>query len=181
MTYEERLEMYWAELPIGREHAWSYDQLCAEWDMDKRSVRKVLHKLSYHDNGDNLILIRSSSGAGFYRTDNPEEIKAYRAECLNRGRRTLAPLRKIDRVLAPDDGQLNMTHNLKAVRVSLGLSAKEVCENMKCIDPAFDTPMLSRMENGRCLPTPLQLAHLAAIYRCTPSELVSADLYPVAI
>lgn len=181
MTYEERLEMYWAELPIGREHAWSYDQLCAEWDMDKRSVRKVLHKLSYHDNGDNLILIRSSSGAGFYRTDNPEEIKAYRAECLNRGRRTLAPLRKIDRVLAPDDGQLNMTNNLKAVRVSLGYSAAWVCHQMQVVDPSFDTPMLSKMECGKCLPTPCQLTHLAAIYGCEPRELVDIDLYQTAI
>ena len=181
MTTEERLENYWHSIPIGQVDAYSYDELCAVWGMDKRSVRRALHELSYYDNGDNLILIRSSNGAGFYRTDNPEEIKAYRAECLNRGRRTLAPLRKIDRVLRPTSGQLSLYNNLKAVRASLGYSAAWVCHQMQVVDPSFDTPMLSKMECGKCLPTPCQLTHLAAIYGCEPRELVDMDLYQTAI
>lgn len=178
---ESKLEVYWSQVPIGRENAWSYEELCAAWHSDQRMVRKILHDLSAFDNGDDMILIRSSKNAGFYRTNNPEEIRAYRLECLNRGRRTLAPLRKIDRVLAPGDGQLSITNNLKAVRVSLNMSAAEVCREMAVFDPSFDTPMLSRMENGRCLPTPMQLAHLAAIYRCTARELLDMDLYQTAI
>ena len=183
MIDESRLELYWSEIPVGRENAVSYDILCGLWGKDKRTVREILHQLSRYDNGDDLILIRSSSGAGFYRTNDPADIKAYRAECLNRGRNTLAPLKKIDRVLAPEDCQLNIENNLRAVRTACKLSAKEVCEAMQliCSDPAFDTPMLSRMENGKCLPTPRQLAYLAQIYGCTPSELVNTDLYQIAI
>lgn len=180
MMQEELYELYWSEIPIGRENACSYDYLCKLWMMDARSVRRALHFLSSYDNGDNLILIRSSNRKGFYRTDDKEDIAAYRAECLNRGRRTLTPLKKIDRVLSPDFGQISMENNLKAVRTACGLSAAEVCEQMSVIDPYFDAPMLSRMENGRCMPTPLQLAHLAAIYRCTPQELVNTDLFPTA-
>ena len=172
MIDESKLELYWAEIPIGKENAWSYGMLCAAWQKDKRTCREILHQLSRYDNGDDLILIRSSSGAGFYRTSDPEEIKAYRAECLNRGRNTLAPLKKIDRVLTPEDGQLSITNNLKAVRVSSGMSAAEVCRQMHVFDP---------VENGRCLPTPLQLAHLAAIFRCTPRDLVNMEMYQTAI
>lgn len=181
MIDESKLELYWNEIPIGRENAWSYATLCTIWGRDKRTCREIMHQLSRYDNGDDLILIRSSKGDGFYRTSDPDEIKAYRAECLNRGRNTLAPLKKIDRVLKPDDGQLNITNNLKAVRVSCGKSAAEVCREMQVIDPGFDTPMLSRMENGRCLPTPLQLAHLAAIYHCEPRDLVNMEIYQTAI
>ena len=181
MMTEERLEKYWNDLPIGRENAYSYGMLCAIWKMDKRQVRALLHELSRYDNGDNLILIRSSSGTGFYRTDNPDDIKAYRAECLSRGRKTLAPLRKIDRVLEPCDGQLNMVNNLKAVRLACRLPAAEVCNLMREVDPSFDGPTLSRMENGRCLPTPVQLAKLAKIYGCSTRDLIDTEIYPTAM
>ena len=177
---EQMLELYWSEIPIGKENAVSYEWLCENWNVNKRNVRNILHELSRYDNGDNMILIRSSHGAGFYKTDNPQEIAAYRGECLNRGKRTLAPLRKIDRVLEPESGQLNMENNLKATRIARGLMQSEVCEQMKAFDPCFDTAMLSKMECGRCLPSPLQLAHLSAIYGCTPLELVNVNLYSVA-
>lgn len=181
MIEEGKLELYWSELPIGKENAWSYGMLRAVWHCNERTVREILHQLSRYDNGDDLILIRSSKGGGFYRTNNPDEIKAYRAECLNRGRNTLAPLKKIDRVLKPDDGQLSIDNNMKSVRVSLNLSATEVCTRMRRFDNSFDAPMLSKMESNKCLPTPLQLAHLAAIYGCTPQELVDVNLYRNAI
>lgn len=174
------LEAYWSELPVGKENAWCYDKICSEWGIGKRQVRHILHELSCYDNGDNYILIRSSHNTGFYKTDNTKEIAAYRAECLNRGKCTFAPLRKIDRVLAPESGQLSVMNNLKATRIACGMMQSEVCQRMKLIDPAFDIAMLSKMENDRCLPTPWQLAHLAAIYGCTPLELVDVDLYTTA-
>ena len=171
------LEAYWSELPKERENAATYERLCSMWRRDKRTVRRILHELSAFDNGDNYILIRSSHNTGFYKTDNTKEIAAYRAECLNRGKRTFAPLRKIDRVLASESGQLSVMNNLKATRIACGMMQSEVCQRMKLIDPSFDTAMLSKMECDRCFPTPLQLAHLAAIYGCTASELIRSDLY----
>lgn len=173
------LEAYWSELPRGRENAATYERLCSMWRRDKRTVRRILHELSAFDNGDNYILIRSSHNTGFYKTDNTKEIAAYRAECLNRGKRTFAPLRKIDRVLASESGQLSVMNNLKATRIACGMMQSEVCQRMKLIDPSFDTAMLSKMECDRCLPTPLQLAHLAAIYGCTPRELMNWECYQI--
>lgn len=95
----DNLEWYWNCIPIGKEKAITYPQLCRLWNCSERTVRRILHDLSYFDNGDKLILIRSSHGKGFYKTDNIAEIERYKRECTNRAKRTFAPLRKIRRVL----------------------------------------------------------------------------------
>lgn len=99
---------YWQDIPIGRENAISYTDLMDAWGKTKRDVRATLHDLSRQDNGDGYILIRSSGHKGFYRTDDREEIEAYRRETLNRARRTFAPFAKIDRVLGYDERQLTI-------------------------------------------------------------------------
>lgn len=177
---EQLLELFWSEIPVGKKNAATYEELSGMWGFSKRYVRFILHELSEYDNGDNMILIRSSRDKGFYKTDNVKEIAEYRGECLNRGKRTFAPLKKIDRVLAPCNGQLSMANNLKATRLACGMTQSDVCKQMQTVDPSFDTIMLSKMECDKCLPTPLQLAHLAAIYGCTPMELVNVNLYSVA-
>lgn len=94
------MEQYWADIPIGKNNAITYPELCKKWGTGERMVRKILHDLSYYDNGDRYILIRSSHGKGFYKTDDVQEINRYRVECTNRAKRTFAPLRKIRRVLS---------------------------------------------------------------------------------
>lgn len=173
----DKLELYWSEIPMGKENAISYDKLCTAWSISQRAVRSILHKLSIYDNGDDNVLIRSSKdGGGFYRSNDPVEIAAYRAECLRRGQNTFAPLKKIDRVLS-SSGQLSIYNNLRAVRVAAGLKAKDVCKRMRATDPAFDESMLSKMENDRCLPTAMQLRSLAEIYGVLPSELIGISEY----
>ena len=174
----DKLELYWSEIPMGKENAISYDKLCTAWSISQRAVRSILHKLSIYDNGDDNVLIRSSKdGGGFYRSNDPVEIAAYRAECLRRGQNTFAPLKKIDRVLSSSSGQLSIYNNLRAVRVAAGLKAKDVCKRMRATDPAFDESILSKMENDRCLPTAMQLRSLAEIYGVLPSELIGISEY----
>ena len=93
------LYYYWASIPIGRDNAITYPELCLMWNMNERKVRSILHKLSYWDAGDEYILIRSSKRKGFYRTDDRADIELYAKEVTNRARHTFAPLRKIRRVL----------------------------------------------------------------------------------
>ncbi len=171
-------ELFWNDIPVGKENAVKYDFLCAMWGVDKRAARAILHKLSLYDNGDNYILIRSSkNGGGFYKTDDREELKAYRKECLNKGRSNFAPVKKINRVLNAqfDDLQACVFNNLKAVRITARLKQEEVVEQMRRYDPHFDAPMLSKFENGFCMPTPYQLAGLAKIYGIPASELFRID------
>lgn len=172
-------EYYYNDIPVGAENAVTYDQLCERWGKDKRAVRRILHDLSNSDNGDDYVLIRSGHGRGFYKTNNEAVLKAYRKECLNKGRSNFAPVKKINRVLRGNAEALQNSffNNLKAVRVSKELSQNEVCQQMKEYDSTFDAPLLSRMENGTVLPTPYQLAKLAQILSCEPSELLEVDLY----
>ena len=95
----DNYEYYWNSIPVGRSNAITYSELVCLWGVTERKVRAILHDLSYIDNGDNYVLIRSSRGKGFYKTDNIADIESYKRECTNRARHTFAPLRKIRRVL----------------------------------------------------------------------------------
>lgn len=169
---------YWHSLPVGRENAVTYPQLEQLWGMNERRVRLMLAELSGFDNGDNYILIRSSAGKGFYLTDDPDEIAAYKRECRSRAIKTFAPLKKINRVLAdvsPDEINYSFVNNLKLMRKSRQMTQDRVCDFMRVVDPAFDKSKLSRLENGYAMPTPAQLRALAQIYGCEPSELVEVE------
>lgn len=176
---DKHLELYWSEIPTGKENAVSYDDLREMWNKDKRTVRRILHELSCIDTGDNYVLIRSGKTRGFYKTDDLDEIAAYRKECLNKGRSVFAPVKKCNRVLNAGGGQLEIFNNLRAVREMRGMKQKTVCKQMKQFDRAFDVSLLSKMENGVCLPTYAQTAKLAEIYGVQASELVRADLSAV--
>lgn len=173
-----KAEFYWNDLPFGKENAANYDTLCARWGADKRAVRAILHELSLYDSGDDYILIRSSkNGGGFYKTDDRDEMRAYRKECLNKGRSNFAPVKKINRILNSDAEALqgNIFNNLKAVRLAQGLKQTDVACKIYESDPHIDAAMLSKFENGVCIPTPYQLAKLAQIYGVQPRELIAIE------
>lgn len=171
------IETYWNDIPVGKQNAVTYDELCAMWNCDSRKARAILHELSAYDNGDDYILIRSSACRGFYKTDDEAEIKAYKRECLNKGRSVFAPVKKINRVLNTDARQLSIENNLRVIRESKGLRQIDVCAEMLKNGFAIDKSLLSKMENSICFPTPRQLLVLAQIYGCEPRELIAADLY----
>lgn len=93
-------ELYYKDIPVGKENAVSYKYLCSIWKVSERRARAILHDLSLYDNGDNYCLIRSSKqGGGFYKTDNLAELEQYKRECLNKGKSNFAPVKKINRIL----------------------------------------------------------------------------------
>lgn len=94
-----QLKKYWEDIPTGKENAITYEELVFKWKKCKRDVREILNELSRYDSGDDYILIRSSRGKGFYKTDKTEEIEDFRKECLSRGRSCLSPIKKMNRVL----------------------------------------------------------------------------------
>lgn len=169
--------LYWEDIPVGKANAVTYDDLRIMWNCTERQARAILHELSLYDNGDDYILIRSSKRKGFYKTDDEAEIQAYKRECLSKGKSVFAPVKKINRVLNANAEQYSLTNNLRVIRESKGLKQGQVCAIMKRFDRAFDKSLLSKMENGVCLPTYYQLAKLAEIYGAQPFELVNADLY----
>lgn len=174
---EYRLETYWNDLPTEKEKAATYDDLKQWWGANERDVRKILHKLSSLDNGDDFVLIRSSRGKGFYKTDNKDEIERYKQECLNMGRSVFAPVRKINRILRSNNTQFSIENNLRVIREDRQLKQSTVVEFMRAFDEHFDVPMLSKMENGFCLPTLMQAVRLSELYGCKPEDLINYDIF----
>ena len=174
---ELRLEMYWHDIPIGKAFAVDYAFLSVRWGKTDREVRKILHLLSAFDNGDDYILIRSSKSKGFYKTNDETEIEAYKAECLQKGRSVFAPVTKINRVLSSNNQQFTFSNNLRTVREMRGISQKDACAYLQKYDTAIDPPLLSKMENGYCLPTPYQLGRFASLYGVSPVELINGEFY----
>jgi hypothetical protein len=175
------LKEFWEALPIGKENATTYSELCDDWSMSKRKVRQTLHALSLYDSGDDYVLIRSSSGKGFYKTDDIETIKAFKKECTNKAKSNFAPLKKINRVLAgAEDMQLTFNNNLRNARLAKDLTQAEAVLQVIKYDNTLDVAMLSKYENGVAVPTPYQLLLLARIYGCKPLDLVDYQtLFPI--
>ena len=171
---EHSLQMYWNALPTKKESALTYSDLCLIWNVTERSARRILHELSLYDSGDDFILIRSAKSKGFYRTDDKAEMEAYKRECLAKGRSIFAPVKKINRVLNANGVQYSLTNNLRVVRERCGLSQTEVCHRVN--DIGFDKFLLSKMENGICLPTDYQLHRLAQIYGVRAHELIDSSI-----
>ena len=171
------MNKYWDDIPTGKENAITYTELCTLWECSERKARERLHELSHYDNGDNYILIRTSKCKGFYRTDDENEIQAYKRECLNKGRSIFAPIKKINRVLNANKEQYSFDNNLRVIRNERNLKQGAVVRYIKHYDRAFDKSLLSKMENGVILPTPYQLSLLSQIYDVEPFELLNVDLY----
>lgn len=172
------IERYWNDIPVGKANAVTYDVLRAWWGVTERKAREILHELSLYDGGDDYILIRSSGGKGFYKSDDIAEIEAFKRECLSKGRSVFAPIKKINRVLNSQGSmQYTFENNMRVIREGAGLKQRDVCRRMQKYDSSFNVPLLSKMENSQCCPTPLQRFFLAQIYGCAPSDLVVEDLY----
>ena len=166
----------WADIPVGRANAITYDELTAIWETNERSARAILHELSTIDTGDNYVLIRSGSAKGFYRTDDIAEIKRYKAEVTAKGVNILAATKKANRIIRmQDDIQFSFTNSLKQYREIRNLKQSAVVAYMRAFDENFDTVVLSKMENGACMPTPGQLARLAELYNVTPEDLITLN------
>ena len=101
----EQLAQYWRDIPaddVDESIVFlpvQYTDLCEKWRCSARHVRDILAALSWYDNGDDYILIRTSQGSGFFKSKDPTVIAAYRREVYNRAMNTLKPLKKIKRVL----------------------------------------------------------------------------------
>ncbi|MGN0694549.1 MAG: hypothetical protein ACI4LK_06545 [Lentihominibacter sp.] len=169
------------DIPIGKRHAISREQLQELWGLSERGVRKVIAELRQEDNGDDYVLVSTSSGKGYYRTRNIDEIELYKKETMNRARHTFAPLKKVNRILSEHeaDNQMEFTpvNNLRAARKEAGLTARAVVEVIRRdAVPKFNAYDMSRIENNRCYPTSSQLLIMSRLYRKSPSELTGMEM-----
>lgn len=162
------MEKYYNDIPIGKQNAVTKEFLSAKWGLTERGVRKAIQEMRMADFGDDYIIISLSTGKGYYKSNDLAEIKAFKKEVTNRGRHTFLPLMKVNRILAAEIAPVN---RFQEARKAKGISNKQAVDYVRKHDPNFDKSTLSKIENGRCGATNLQLALLAELYESTPEHL----------
>ena len=95
------------DIPIGRENAILREELQSKKNLDNRSVRAAIARLR-RDAGDGYAILSSStSPAGYWRSDDIDEIERFISETTSRARNTLAALEDAKRVLREAQSRRN--------------------------------------------------------------------------
>lgn len=167
---------HYESIPIGKENAISKYELSKLWGVDQRYVRTIIQRLRQHDNGDDYVIISTAHAAGYYRSNNRNEIAMFKRETTKRGKNTFRPLRKVNRILGVDEQQISFTNNLKIARMEARLKGDEVIRELRKLDKRFDKSLLSKIENGLCMPTPEQLQIMSKLYQKSIEELIGLSI-----
>ena len=169
MTKEE----YYNSIPIGKENAISRAALAKMWNMSQDSVRHMIAILRAEDNGDDYIIYSSSnpSRSGYYRTDDPIDRRNFMRETKCRAINTFRPLKKAQRIENGDSNQFSLCCNLKQYRTARGINNTDFCEALSAAGVQMNPPLLSRIENGYVLPTPMAARLMAELIGCDVAEL----------
>ena len=64
---------------------------------------------------------------------------------------------------------------LKEARHSAGINNLTAIDCLKQVEPRIDKPMLSKMENGICLPTPPVFSEMCKLYGKAPEEILRPE------
>ena len=71
-------------IPFGKENAVSRDVLAKLTGMSDRRLRYDISRLRREDDETNVIIVSTSDGRGYYRTDNIDEIEHFVREMAHR-------------------------------------------------------------------------------------------------
>lgn len=174
------LEEMYESIPIGKRNAVTKERLAEMWGCSsERAARRIIANLRALDNGDNYVILSSSHNKGFYRTDNVDEILAFKKETTNRARHTFRPLRKANRILKDMDSmQLEIVppNRLREAREATGLLQKDVIPIIQQHDPSFNKVIMSMIENNKALPTAQQLAVMSRLYNKSTANLIGMEI-----
>lgn len=141
------------------------------------------------------IIISSPKGI---KLANKEEFDRYiRKEIMAAVRKLMRAKRKAEK--GNRDGQMRITFNserdtveafidsnkdfgarLKAARQLSGWTLKKVADNLKACGDSVDEPLMSKFENGYCMPCKRTLDKLADIYGVSVDYLLTGELSPEA-
>ena len=80
-------------IPYGKENAVSRDELARRTGMGDRQLRREISRLRREDDETNIMIVSTSDGRGYYRTDNIDEIEHFVREMCNRIRSIIEAIR----------------------------------------------------------------------------------------
>ena len=71
-------------IPIGRKNAITRDGLSRLTGLGDRKLRREIARLRSEDDGTNMVIVSTSDGSGYFRTDQLDEIEHFIAEMTKR-------------------------------------------------------------------------------------------------
>ena len=86
------------DIPVGRDKAISRKNLAALWGVSDREARRIVSELRTIDDGTDYVIVSNSRFSGYFRTNDPEEIKHFRNEMINRIRSTRKAIEVAEKV-----------------------------------------------------------------------------------
>lgn len=86
------------DIPIGRDKAISRKNLAALWGVSDREARRIVSELRTIDDGTDYVIVSNSRFSGYFRTNDPEEIRRFRFEMLRRISSTRKAIKVAERV-----------------------------------------------------------------------------------
>ena len=81
------------DIPVGRANAVSAVALAARWGCNARAAREAVARLRTQPSPDGYVICSDTRSAGFWRSNNPEEIRAFIGSMERRARSTFLSLR----------------------------------------------------------------------------------------
>ena len=89
-----------SDIPIGRDNAIRRSTLAHYWNTNSRGVRRIIAGFRTDPKGDGYaILSTTRRGAGYWRSNDPDEIRVFIREMESRAKNTFLALRGAKRVL----------------------------------------------------------------------------------
>ena len=86
-------------IPIGRSCAISRRGLCNLTGQNDREVRRQISALRAEADPDGMVIVSISTGSGYYRTDNIDEISHFVNEMRHRNRMTYRAIKTAETTL----------------------------------------------------------------------------------
>ena len=172
---------YYSDIPIGKTNAISREALTALWGTRDRRTREIVQELRNQDNGDDYIIVSDSKGSGYFRSNDPETIRAYVNETQKRAVNTLLPLQKAKRILRKHADESKQT-KVGAIVCKLHdyrdgfITQTKLVQQMQKKFPSFDRVSLSKAENGLIVLPPEELTEIARLLDITPRHIYPSML-----
>ena len=86
-------------IPIGHSCAISRRGLCSLTGLSDREVRRQISGLRTEKDPDGMVIVSVSTGNGYYRTSNPDEIEHFVNEMRHRNRATYRAIKTAESTL----------------------------------------------------------------------------------
>ena len=86
-------------IPVGRDNAVTRQRLCDITGLNDREVRRQISELRARDDDSNLVIVSVSNGRGYFRSNNPDDIRHFIAEMQKRNRMVYQAIKIAKRTL----------------------------------------------------------------------------------